>query len=797
MKTSEKMHHPDSEHLHMLLDNIRTQVWYLTGDHTYGMVNRAHAEFNGLEVEDLAYKDMYDIFSKEVAEMWREGNKEAFSSGKTIHTEKLILKPSGEQRLIAITKSPRLRNDGSCEYVICSAEDITERRRAEEALEQKARELETFINNIPHMAFLKDLDSNFILANKAFGDAVGLEPDYLKRHTCAVCFGEEAARKFKEDDRRVIEGKHQITIEETIEDCRGNDVHLETTKSPIFDQTGDVVGTVGICVDITERKRVKEELIRHRDSLEEIVEQRTAELQKDITERKRVEKNLRESENRFRSAVANSPDYIVFIKLDGTIFNVNRLGKGFTEEQVIGNSVFDECFYQNADQCNQAREMVREAQQTGKATSFQSTQTAPDGSQLYLETSVSPFEYDNEGNVESLQLVIRDITERKQSEKEIQRMQRLESLGAVAGGIAHDFNNLLTTVFGNIELAKIDLPDDSSSRSFLQEAHDAFQDARHLTGQLMTFARGGVPVLDKVETASLVRDTVIFNLRGSDVIPKIELEDGLWPIKADKGQIGQVLANLTINARQAMLDGGTLYVNGTNIRTAEKSGSYGLTGEYVRIELRDEGIGIDPNIIERIFDPYFSTKDTGHGLGLAVVHSIINQHNGRINVASMPGAGTTFTVFLPAISGLKSKESEKISRAGEEADATSSLHVLLMDDDGGVRRMGKSMLVRLGHSIDTAVDGDEALEKYRAAKVGDRPFDLVIMDLTIPGGLGGKETIVELLKIDPHARVIVSSGYSTDPVLANFSNFGFSGKLAKPFEIAEVKQEISRVMKKE
>ena len=233
MKTSEKMHHPDSEHLHMLLDNIRTQVWYLTGDHTYGMVNRAHAEFNGLEVEDLAYKDMYDIFSKEVAEMWREGNKEAFSSGKTIHTEKLILKPSGEQRLIAITKSPRLRNDGSCEYVICSAEDITERRRAEEALEQKARELETFINNIPHMAFLKDLDSNFILANKAFGDAVGLEPDYLKRHTCAVCFGEEAARKFKEDDRRVIEGKHQITIEETIEDCRGNDVHLETTKSAL------------------------------------------------------------------------------------------------------------------------------------------------------------------------------------------------------------------------------------------------------------------------------------------------------------------------------------------------------------------------------------------------------------------------------------------------------------------------------------------------------------------------------------------------------------------------------------
>jgi len=384
---------------------------------------------------------------------------------------------------------------------------------------------------------------------------------------------------------------------------------------------------------------------------------------------------------------------------------------------------------------------------------------------------------------------------RKRAEKEIRRMQRMEELGMVAGGIAHDFNNLLTGIFGNLELARIELPEGSQANSCLKKAHNAIQNARQLTGQLLTFAKGGIPVLDTVETAAFVRDTVDFNLHGSNVLANFDLPDSLWSIKADKGQIGQVLANLTINAKQAMPGIGTLHVKCRNIPRAEAINTANLTGESVRITIRDEGTGIPSKIIEHIFDPYFSTKQKGHGLGLAIVHSIIEQHNGRIDVSSTPDVGTTFTVFLPALPRSKPEDTKETYRTYEEAEATRPLHVLLMDDEEMIRDVGIQMLEFLEYtSTDTAVNGNEALEKYAAAMENGTPFDLVIMDLTIRGGKGGREIIGELLKIDPDVRVIVASGYASDPVMANHRDFGFSGKLEKPFEIAELKREIARVM---
>ncbi|MCK5117291.1 MAG: response regulator [Candidatus Aegiribacteria sp.] len=375
-------------------------------------------------------------------------------------------------------------------------------------------------------------------------------------------------------------------------------------------------------------------------------------------------------------------------------------------------------------------------------------------------------------------------------------MQRLEGLGTIAGGIAHDFNNLLTGIFTNIEMAKLDLTENSSSSSYLKDACDAIHSARQLTGQLLTFAKGSAPVLDTVETSVLVRDTVDFNLHGSNIIPEFILQDGLWPIKADKGQIGQVLANLIINAKQVMPCGGTLHIEGRNVLGEESIDSPDPAARYVCLTIRDEGTGIPSKIIEHIFDPYFSTKDAGPGLGLAIAHSIVEQHSGSISVSSLPNVSATFTIILPAIPLSELEGVEKTSRKNTASKDVPSLHVLLMDDEEILRKVGKQMIEHLGHTVDTAADGDEALHKYKAAMESGKPFDLVVMDLTIRGGKGGEATISELLEIDSLARVIVSSGFTSGPVMADYSSYGFSGKLAKPFMMKDLKQEINRIMEK-
>ena len=382
--------------------------------------------------------------------------------------------------------------------------------------------------------------------------------------------------------------------------------------------------------------------------------------------------------------------------------------------------------------------------------------------------------------------------DRKRAAGELRRMQKLEELGTVAGGIAHDFNNLLTGVFGNLELARVQLAEGSPACSYLQKAFSTIENARGLTGQLLTFAKGGAPALGKVETAEIVRETVEFNLHGGNVRVEYDLQPGLWPIEADKGQIGQVIANLVVNARQAMPTGGTVSVKARNVPAGNNS-LESSPREQVCITIADEGTGIPGSILDRIFDPYFSTREEGHGLGLAVVHSIVEQHNGRIEVSSVPGNGSSFEVYLPALPDSVSVNAEKQTEAAEETANSAPLHILLMDDEEIIRKLGATMIAHMGHAIDTVIDGDAALEKYSRAMDRNEPYDLVIMDLTIRGGQCGEETIAKLLELDPDARVIVASGYASDPVMANYSDYGFSGKLAKPYALADLKNVIKQV----
>ncbi|HUL55144.1 MAG TPA: ATP-binding protein [Opitutaceae bacterium] len=374
-------------------------------------------------------------------------------------------------------------------------------------------------------------------------------------------------------------------------------------------------------------------------------------------------------------------------------------------------------------------------------------------------------------------------------EAELQRSAKLESLGLLAGGIAHDFNNLLTVIMGNLTLAKLDAPDQAPVTPWLAEAEQGVIRARDLTLQLLTFAKGGNPVRKAVELAEIVREATAFALHGSNVRCAFDIAPDLWPANVDKGQIGQVVHNIVINALQAMPDGGSLRIMVCN-SAVEPEGMPGLAaGRYLKLSIADTGTGIDPAHLTRIFDPYFTTKAEGTGLGLATVYSIVKKHAGRVEVESAPGRGTTFHVWLPA--------AEEVP-AGKEASASPlaprSGRVLLMDDEESIRRAAAALLRRLGLETTAISNGADAVREYQAARRDGRPYDLVILDLTVPGGMGGRETMERLRQLDPEVRAVVSSGYSSDPVLAHYRFYGFRSMVGKPYDLEELAKAVGAAL---
>lgn len=376
--------------------------------------------------------------------------------------------------------------------------------------------------------------------------------------------------------------------------------------------------------------------------------------------------------------------------------------------------------------------------------------------------------------------IVQDITDRKWAET-----SRLESVGVLAGGIAHDFNNILTGITGNVSLAKMKLEyhqeDHESVQILLAETEKAALQARHLTHQLLTFAKGGEPILKKVSVHNLLKQNVNFVLRGSNILCDFQLPPDLWPLKVDSGQINQVIQNLVINACQAMPQGGCIQLKAENVELDKRANPNLKEGLYVKISIKDNGIGMPKDIIPRIYDPYFTTKQKGSGLGLAIVHSIVRKHEGHIMVESEAGCGTEFNVYLPAC-----QECVEVNREKIKLPLKGTAKILLMDDEKILREVVTDMLEYLGYNVTCAVEGKEAIDLYMKAKVTGNPFDAVIMDLTIPGGMGGKEAIQKLIQIDPGVKAIVASGYSNDPVMARYKDFGFMDIISKPFGIEEL-----------
>jgi PAS domain S-box-containing protein len=412
----------------------------------------------------------------------------------------------------------------------------------------------------------------------------------------------------------------------------------------------------------------------------------------------------------------------------------------------------------------------------------------PDGTARLVEGRCAAM-HDLNGRSLGAVLVLRDVTEQSRLETELQRASKLESVGLLAGGIAHDFNNILAIIMGNLTLAMLDEGVRTSpANRWLLDAERGAVRARDLTQQLLTFAKGGEPVRTTVQLPEVVREAAEFALHGSAVRCEFGIAASLWAAEVDKGQIGQVVQNLVINAVQAMPAGGVIRITLDNAVLAADELPL-PAGNYLKLVVSDSGSGIGPEQLPRIFEPYFTTKESGIGLGLATVYSIVKKHQGHVTVDSRLGQGTTFRFWLPAATTAAASPAHS-----QSPFATLRGRVLFMDDEEPIRLMASVLLARLGLEAVTTEDGAEAVRLFVEAKKAGRPFDVVVMDLTVPGGVGGLQAMQQMRGIDPAVRAIVSSGYSSDPVMADYRAHGFSGMVAKPYRITDLAAALRTVL---
>lgn len=523
----------------------------------------------------------------------------------------------------------------------------------------------------------------------------------------------------------------------------------------------------------------------------------------DITERKQAEEKLKNSELRLQSVIQSSPIPTFVIGKDHKVIYWNKALEelsGIKTEDVIGTTHYWRAFYSKerpvmADlMVDQALEEIpqwyfekymksRLLDEAYEATDF-FPELGDSGKWLRFTAAVIR---DFRGNLVGAIETLEDITERKRTEEELIRVKKLESLGTFASGIAHDFNNLLSVMLRNIFAAKLSFADEKEELvEGLEIAEKVGLQAKELAHRLITFAKGGEPVRKIGFISQFLKDTVELSLSGSNVTCEFSLPDNLWPVEMDDVQIRQVVHNLVVNAREAMPKGGAIIIRAENATVSADNGLPLKAGRYVKWFIKDHGIGIPQEDLPKIFDPYFTTKPTGTargmGLGLAICYSIIKKHDGFITVGSEPGVGSTFFVFLPAC-----PQEDVLQKGNREKSSAKGGKILVMDDDETVRSATGVVLNYLGYDVEYAKDGTEAVNLYIAEKGKGQPFSAVILDLNVQSGMGGRETMNELLAFDPYSKIIITCGYSNDPAVSELKNSESCMTIDVPYDIEKIK----------
>jgi PAS domain S-box-containing protein len=630
-------------------------------------------------------------------------------------------------------------------------------RLSHDALKRSKALLRSVVEGTTDAIYVKDEEGRYLLFNSAAEAATGRrESDVLGRDDTFL-FPPEEAKALMDTDRAVMNSGRQQTYEENLTTAGGGKTVYLSTKGPCFDDEGRLIGLFGIA--------------------------------RDITERKKAEETLRESEERFKKLLDVAPIAISIINTDGTIEYVNRRHTeiiGYDRRDVPTLEQWWSFVYPDEADRRDIRaqwdDIVRRVLSGEHVGNVERRIVCKDGTTKNVEIRITPA-------ADKLIVAFDDITERKRVESELIKAQKLESLGILAGGLAHDFNNLLTGIMGNITLARAFADQDRRVYERLEKAEAASLRARDLTQQLLTFSKGGAPVKKISSIGAIVRESASFVLRGSNVKCELLVPDDLRMAEVDEGQISQVINNIIINADQAMPEGGTIVIECRNMRVGEKSLLPLEEGDYVAISIEDQGVGMPREHLSRVFDPYFTTKQKGSGLGLATAYSIIKRHGGLITVESEAGKGSVFHIYLPA-----AQEEGRREPGSQETIFHGEGRILVMDDEEMVREVVGEMLRELGYEVAFARDGIEAIEHYLQGRQSGKPFHAVILDLTVPGGMGGRTTLEKLLRIDPAVAAVVTSGYSQDPIIAHYREYGFKGAVSKPFQLAVLGQTIREVI---
>lgn len=506
---------------------------------------------------------------------------------------------------------------------------------------------------------------------------------------------------------------------------------------------------------------------------------------RDISEQKKIEESLSSEKERLAITLKSIADGVIVIDTDYKIILMNKSAEeitGFKSIDATGKNINQIYKISNEKLNNYVKYNIYENE-----NEF-SILIDKNGEEKLVTDKSSPI-YDKNRIVIGSVLVFQNITEKKKTEIELQKAQKLESLGLVAGGIAHDFNNLLTGILGYISLTK-NIAKDNEIISLLDKAEDATQQSKKLTLQLLTFSKGGDPVKKVISITPLIKNSLSFILMGSNIKYTFEEDSFLSFVEVDEGQITQVFNNIIVNAKEAMSDGGLIKVKAENFYANNVLGI--SNGDYIKITFEDNGTGIEEKNFKKIFDPYFTTKTKGNGLGLSICYSVVKKHNGIITVDSKLNQGTVFSIYLP-----HSNKNEYIRHIKEQKIIYNSGKVLVLDDEEVIRVLLSKMLKHLGYTSILTAKGEDTIEIYKDLLNKNEKPDVVILDLTIVGGMGGKDTIDELLKTDKNLKAIVSSGYSNDPIIANYNDYGFKNFLLKPYKLEELSNVLNSVLKGE
>ncbi len=739
---------------HDLVETSQDLIWQCDASGRYIYLNPAWEQVFGYKVEEMLGKSFSEFQAPEYAERDSKEFARLLQGNAVKKLETMHIGMDGREIHLVFNAKIIFDERGNPQGTSGTAYDITERKRVEETLKEKE---ELFRNMFEHHSAVKliidPINGDIIDANLAAAEFYGWTREQLmqmKIHDLNTLSFEEMKLELEKASflqRIHFEFRHRRA------DGSVRDVEVFTSKINVHGKS----------------------------LLHSIIH--------DITERKQIENELQENEKKFRLTFDSSPDAIIINRLnDGVWIDVNEgftRSTGFTRDDAIGKTSLEmDLWHDSADR----EKLFQGVKEKGFFENLEARFRKKDGS---LVTGLISARFIDLKGVPHMITITRDITAHKQLQQEQLKIEKLESLGTLAGGIAHDFNNILTGILGNISFATIFLDQDHKAYKPLIEAEKASKRAGELAHQLLTFARGGEPIKKVVSPSSIVREAMSLVLSGSNVNGTIQIPESIHAFDVDVGQISQVFHNIIINAMQAMPGGGTLIVSACNKSLSGKNVFSLPPGSYICLMFTDHGCGISEENLKKIFEPYFTLKASGHGLGLASARSIINRHGGHISVSSVVGKGTTFTVYLPSIDQAHTDDQKELTTKAISRHSAGS--ILVMDDDPLIRDIASEMLTYFGYEVTTCIDGEEAIKLYKASIQSERPFLMCIMDLTIPGGLGGKEAAEQILSAFPEACLVVSSGYSNDHIMANYRRYGFNGAITKPYSISELQKVISSI----